>query len=573
MDQNLEPQLDWDVSKLHGRWPTGRDNLYIMERLKEVAVETTAANATGRVLEVAAAEAILSCKLNLCGLESFVLEPSPVMLEKARVRSAEYGAKITLVRGIAEALPFPDGSFDRVLCDSAIDHMADPQRSIAEMARVLAPQGRLVLGTVNYGSLSVRLSRVLYRLGRSIGVAARDEHLFWDTPVPIEHTFECTYPILLRLCDPYLELDRAFGVSMGWMVPGWGTALGGLSEKRARDVLGRLDRWAHERPEIADYVISVWRRRRSPSAARPASAPSASDLVVSPDDVVYPGRIRAEAEYWAQADFDGGIAALVRAGERYSNQAFTGDPERSWLSDLAARGPFEHAAMLGCDDGGEERAWIDSGASRQLDVYELSRGVIHKVKASLGARRLGPPWRRRVRFIESDLNFARLPANRYDVVWSSGCLHHIVNLEHLFREVERALRPGGLFALHDYVGERRSRFDPDRLARINDVLRRVPMRFRRGGVEEVKPPALDTLQVSPFCGVRSDETLAVARRRFEVVHLAETGALFPLEIIVDLPAIEREDPALLRWLLEEEKRAVSDGMTKCGAYAVFRKQV
>jgi hypothetical protein len=129
-----------------------------------------------------------------------------------------------------------------------------------------------------------------------------------------------------------------------------------------------------------------------------------------------------------------------------------------------------------------------------------------------------------------------------------------------------------LFALHDYVGERRSRFGPDRLARINDILRRVPAQFRRGGVEEIKPPAIDSPQISPFCGIRSNETLAVARQQFDVVHIAETGALFPLEIIVDLPAISREDPELLRWLLAEEQRAVNEGMTKCGAYAVFRKR-
>src|SRR5437899_10642677 len=130
----------------------------------------------------------------------------------------------------------------------------------------------------------------------------------------------------------------------------------------------------------------------------------------------------------------------------------------------------------------------------------------------------------------STRGFVRLPAARYDVIWSSGCLHHVVNLESLFAEVERALRDGGLFAVHDYVGERRMQFAPERLARINALLREVPARYRPGGTQELTgpPPYL-----SPFCAVRSDEILGAARARFEVVHEGKAGALFPLFLLLD----------------------------------------
>ena len=133
---------------------------------------------------------------------------------------AEYGASITLIRGIAETLPFADQQFDRVLLDSAIDHLGDPQMAIREMTRVVKANGRVVIGFVNYEGASVRLSRHLYRLARRLGVSSPDTTLFWDSPVPLEHTFECSYSVIQQLCAPYLELEHAFGVSMGWMVPG-----------------------------------------------------------------------------------------------------------------------------------------------------------------------------------------------------------------------------------------------------------------------------------------------------------------------------------------------------------------
>jgi SAM-dependent methyltransferase len=254
-------QRAWDVSALHDAWPSGPDNKYIMDRLGVVPVEVTAAGAHGRVLEVAAAEAIHSCKLALRGLPTVALEPSRVMLDRARARMAEYGTRIELVRGIAETLPFPDRTFDRVLCESAVDHLANPARGIAEMARVLRPDGRLVVGFVNYGSPNVRASRVVYGIARALGRPWGRRHRFWDSPVPIEHTFECTYPRLRALCRPHLRLERAVGVSIGWAFPGWGRCLGLVSWERATQVLHALDRIAWRLPRIADYVLTVWRPR------------------------------------------------------------------------------------------------------------------------------------------------------------------------------------------------------------------------------------------------------------------------------------------------------------------------
>lgn len=45
-----------------------------------------------------------------------------------------------------DALPFPDGGFDGVVLDNVLEHLADPARLLAEIHRVLAPGGRLLIG-------------------------------------------------------------------------------------------------------------------------------------------------------------------------------------------------------------------------------------------------------------------------------------------------------------------------------------------------------------------------------------------------------------------------------------------
>ncbi len=59
----------------------------------------------------------------------------------------------------AEALPFPDASFDHVACISAMLYFDDADAALAEMRRVLKPGGRLYIRTVNRNNMSRRWRR------------------------------------------------------------------------------------------------------------------------------------------------------------------------------------------------------------------------------------------------------------------------------------------------------------------------------------------------------------------------------------------------------------------------------
>ena len=68
----------------------------------------------------------------------------------------------------ADALPFPDAAFDRVLGQNVLELVPDPVRLAAEAGRVLRPGGRLVLGhsdldTLVFASEDLELTRRLVR--------------------------------------------------------------------------------------------------------------------------------------------------------------------------------------------------------------------------------------------------------------------------------------------------------------------------------------------------------------------------------------------------------------------------
>lgn len=50
-----------------------------------------------------------------------------------------------VLRGNAQRLPFPDASFDRVLCSEVLEHVPDPRQAAAELVRVLRPGGLLAV--------------------------------------------------------------------------------------------------------------------------------------------------------------------------------------------------------------------------------------------------------------------------------------------------------------------------------------------------------------------------------------------------------------------------------------------
>ena len=67
------------------------------------------------------------------------------MLRQARARMGDGGEAVTLVRHEARHLPFDDDTFDAVTCLESLEFMPRPEQVLAEMVRVLAPGGTLLV--------------------------------------------------------------------------------------------------------------------------------------------------------------------------------------------------------------------------------------------------------------------------------------------------------------------------------------------------------------------------------------------------------------------------------------------
>jgi len=97
-----------------------------------------------RVLDVACGTGVLARTLAArVGRDGFVagVDPDPGMLTVA----ARLAPAVEYRQGAAESLPYPDGSFDRVVSQFGLMFFSDRERALREMQRVTKPGGRIVV--------------------------------------------------------------------------------------------------------------------------------------------------------------------------------------------------------------------------------------------------------------------------------------------------------------------------------------------------------------------------------------------------------------------------------------------
>jgi SAM-dependent methyltransferase len=95
--------------------------------------------------------AFLDSRIALAGMRSTLhFAPEPQIQERLRQRLSGRYVAVDLQPGYdaaldITALPFPDSSFDFIVCCHVLEHIPDDAAAMKEIARVLAPRGHAVI--------------------------------------------------------------------------------------------------------------------------------------------------------------------------------------------------------------------------------------------------------------------------------------------------------------------------------------------------------------------------------------------------------------------------------------------
>lgn len=112
------------------------------------------------VLEVAPGPGYLAVEVaKLARFQVTGLDISRTMVEIAHENAAAAGVAVDFEHGDATAMPFPDGSFDLIVCQAAFKNFRRPVSALDEMHRVLRPGGLAVIQDMRKEATTAEIDR------------------------------------------------------------------------------------------------------------------------------------------------------------------------------------------------------------------------------------------------------------------------------------------------------------------------------------------------------------------------------------------------------------------------------
>ena len=291
------------------------------------------------------------------------------------------------------------------------------------------------------------------------------------------------------------------------------------------------------------------RRAAAPSdAGTGASAPPASQA-----EAVGPGW------YWLQHPMVRDRVNVLISGNRHADAY---GRLADFLQDSDRPGRLDRCASLGCGSGGLERDLVRRGMVGEIEGYDPSEDAIaeaRRLAAGLGHGN--------IRYQVADLADLALVEGGFDAVFTHTSLQNIEALEGVVANIRRALKPGGLFHLNEFVGPSRFQWADAQVRLINEFLGTLPDRLLRtpaGRKPPVARPSVEHMRAAhPTQAVRSSEIREVLARHFDVLEERPFGGtLLHMglgDIAQNFDGENPEDVAHLQRFFDLEDQALVSG--------------
>lgn len=163
LDQVLERPTEAQLAALidpwlqHMRWRTDfatwrHKRLHSEQFQAEMLalVRAAAGDLNGRnMLDIGCGMGGFAVAAELAGADVTALDYNPAYCLITTVRGAQHGIDLPVMRAAGEALPLPDASYDLVTAWDVLEHVQQPERMLAEIARVLRPGGYVLMTAIN----------------------------------------------------------------------------------------------------------------------------------------------------------------------------------------------------------------------------------------------------------------------------------------------------------------------------------------------------------------------------------------------------------------------------------------
>jgi SAM-dependent methyltransferase len=220
-----------------------------------------------------------------------------------------------------------------------------------------------------------------------------------------------------------------------------------------------------------------------------------------------------------------------------------------WFERWLGGRRFRRALSIGCGGGALERDLVRRGLCARVDAFDGSPVSLLAARKAADAEGLGG----RIGYYAADFNEPALPRKTYDIVFFHQSAHHVAKLEKIYRAILRALVPGGLLYLDEYVGPSRSDWTEALLAPHGEVYARFPPEARRS-----ERLALPIQEDDPSEAIRSSEIVPQLHVGFDIAAERPYGGTLLSVLYPSLqPSALTEET--VRALIAEEQRMLDAG--------------
>jgi len=226
---------------------------FLFQRMNEATVEMTDPHPAEHIMDVGCGRAMDIVNMSKSGAIMLGLEPSVIMLSHARESLKLDGQNTAVLQAIGESIPVIPGSMDKIICKGALDHFADPNKAIQQMATAIKPAGRVIIAIANFESLGFKIGKFIFWCRKVLGIKNPYKRLPWE--LPPDHTIKFDHKLSIEMVKEHLEVDKVVGVSMLCSMPGWGDMLARLPRKFSGFLLRMLDAVSRVFPGISDVII------------------------------------------------------------------------------------------------------------------------------------------------------------------------------------------------------------------------------------------------------------------------------------------------------------------------------
>ena len=234
---------------------------FLFFRMSQATIQMVDPKPGDSILDIGCGRAIDIVDMSKYGAVVIGVEPSSVMLKYANQSLKLNGHKTGVLQAIAESIPVIPGSIDKIVCKGALDHFADPERAVRQMADAIKPGGTAVIAIANFESLGFKIGKLIFWIRKLLSISNPYSRLPWE--IPPDHTMKFDYYTIVRMTRKHMSVEKILGVSMLCSMPGWGDMLSIFPHVITIKILRSLDWLSRYLPFLSDVVVLKCTRKEA----------------------------------------------------------------------------------------------------------------------------------------------------------------------------------------------------------------------------------------------------------------------------------------------------------------------